>query len=276
LTKGVPLTIGRLRGLGPAALEPRARLSWAGYGGDVAEQILPGAVAVVLASGSMNQIGDNLSEVSFPLAGRFMASWTLDSLRRVPEVVRTILVTRGNDVVRAEVVAREVPHLDVEVIEGGRSRHQSEHQAFQHLAKDIQSGTVDVILVHDADRPLCRPAMMQTAIAIAREVGGAVPLLDGHHLMAASSDGSIREIEPRPRYVRLQAPQAFRARSLFQAYEAASRAGFEAEDTHSSVQRFSDLEVRFFKGEERNMKIASSDDVFLAERILANDHHGLS
>lgn len=242
--------------------------------GHVAEQTSPGAVAIVLATGIVtHKSGD--CELSLSLAGRSLVSWTFDSLMRVPEVVRTILVTRTDAIVRAEVVLREFPDLDVEIIEGGRSRHHSERRALQHLARDIHSGAVDVVLVHDADRPLCRPEMMRAAITVAREVGGAVPALEGSHLVRLNPDGSLGTLERGHRYVRLQTPQAFRALPLLRAYEAAARVGYEAQDTHSSVQRFSDLEVRFFQGEERNMRVASADDLLLAERLLAKDRPGL-
>lgn len=171
----------------------------------MADETLPGAVAVVLAAGTVAQFGDD-SEVSLPLAGRSVVSWTLDSLMRVPELVRTILVTRAHDLVRAEVVRRHVPDLDLEIIEGGKSRHHSERKALQHLADDIQSGAVDVVLVHDADRPLCTPEMMQAASSIAREVGGAVPVLEGHDLIRVDSDGSMVASEHGRRYLRLQTP----------------------------------------------------------------------
>lgn len=230
-----------------------------------------GAVAVLLATGTATQVGDDETEVSRQLAGRRMVTWTLASLMQVPEVVRTVLVTRTEDILGAEAVRQDFPDLDIETIEGTTSRHDSVHKALQHLADDIRSGTVDVVLVHDAARPLCRPGMMQTAISIARADGGAVPALDGRHLMHVASDGSIVPPEPDQRYMRVQTPQAFRASPLFRAYGEAARIGFEDEDPYASVQRFSDLDVRFFDGEERNLRVVSADDMFLAERLLTKE-----
>jgi 2-C-methyl-D-erythritol 4-phosphate cytidylyltransferase len=109
-----------------------------------------------------------------PLAGRRMLSWSLGAILEVPELVRTILVIRPDDRARAvKTLDREVPDLAVEIIDGGGSRHQSEHCAMEYLAPDIESGEVDIVLIHDAARPLAGPGMMRAAISVARQFGGA-------------------------------------------------------------------------------------------------------
>ena len=44
--------------------------------------------------------------------------------------------------------------------------------------------------------------------------------------------------------------------------------GFEGTDTSSCVERFTDLEVRTFRGEQRNLKVTYADDIAVAERLL--------
>ena len=56
----------------------------------------------------------------------------------------------------------------------------------------------------------------------------------------------------------------------------AAQADFEGGDTSSSVERFSELKVRSFQGDERNLKVTYPHDLFLAERLLANSHYRLT
>ena len=71
----------------------------------------------------------------------------------------------------------ELPGATVELVEGGDSRHASEFNVLRYLADDIESGAVDVVLIHDAARPLAGCDMFVTALSVAREFGGAIPAL---------------------------------------------------------------------------------------------------
>jgi 2-C-methyl-D-erythritol 4-phosphate cytidylyltransferase len=146
----------------------------------------------------------------------------------------------------------------------------------QYLAPDIESGAVDVVLIHDAARPLAGPGMMRSAISVAREFGGAVPALEAHDLVKVDADGNLDSLETERNLIRVQTPQAFRAAPLLRAYGEAVKAEFEGTDTSSSVERFSDLEVRSFQGDERNLKVTYAHDLFLAERLLADNHFRLT
>jgi 2-C-methyl-D-erythritol 4-phosphate cytidylyltransferase len=172
-------------------------------------------------------------------------------------------------------VDREVPDLDIEIVDGGESRHQSEHNALEYLASDIDSGAVDIVLIHDAARPLAGPGMMRAAISVARTFGGAVPGVEAHDLVTMDEEGNLSQLKPAARYVRVQTPQAFQAAPLLHAFREATSSNFEGTDTSSSVERFSDIDVRTFQGDPRNLKVTYSQDLFLAERLLADTDYRL-
>lgn len=222
--------------------------------------------AVVLAAGKGSRMGAEGNKAYLTIAGRAMVAWSLAAVLAVPEVTRTLLVTRGVDLDLArEVIEHEVAG-DVEVIEGGASRHESELLALRHLAPDIEAGRIDVVLLHDGARPLADAAMMREAVDVARRYGGAVPGFGGGDIVEVGPDGAVRAAGPG--LVRVQTPQAFRAPELLAAYGAAEREGFEGTDTSSSVERFSDLAVRVFPGRESNIKVTYAPDQALAERLL--------
>lgn len=233
-------------------------------------------MAVVLAGGRGTRVGADGNKAYLPLAGRRMVSWTLESLSDVPEVERIVLVTRAEDTARArDTLRRELPGLAVEIVEGGRSRHESELKALRYLADDIREGTVRVVLIHDAARPLAGPGLMRAALQVAQEFGGAVPTLPSHDLIRVD-DTVVSPVDQDDSLVRVQTPQAFRAKPLLHAYEAAQQAAFEGTDTSASVERFSDVDVRAFQGDERNLKVTYAHDLFLAERLLADTHYRLT
>ncbi|WP_084497370.1 IspD/TarI family cytidylyltransferase [Nocardia amamiensis] len=228
-----------------------------------------GAAAVVLAAGTGSRMGTDGNKAYLPIAGLGMVSWTLEAVRAVPEFTRTLLVTRIVDLPNAaKILDREVPDLDVEVIVGGASRHESEYHALQHLAPAIEAGTIDTVVIHDAARPLAGAEMMRMAVSTARRFGGAVPALAVDDVVTIHPDGNVTDPGFADQLVRVQTPQAFRAKPLLEAYRAAELAGFEGTDTSASVERFTDLRVRIFPGDERNIKVTYAHDLFLAERLL--------
>lgn len=228
------------------------------------------AAAVVLASGSGSRFGSELNKAYLPLGGRPVASWSLDTLGHLPGVGTVLLVARPQDAEHVAAVRAGLPNgSSVEVVTGGRDRQESELLALRHLAGRIDSGAVDTVLLHDAARPLVGTELAAEVLVLAREHGGAVPGVECTDLVVAAESGTGLA-EPLPgRAVRAQTPQGFRAEPLLAAYEAAARQGFTGTDTASCVQQFTELAVRWARGDESNIKVTHPADVAIAERVLA-------
>ncbi|AEF39335.1 2-C-methyl-D-erythritol 4-phosphate cytidylyltransferase [Hoyosella subflava DQS3-9A1] len=213
-------------------------------------------------------MGSEGNKVFLPLAGRSLLSWTLTAVSETPEFERTILVIRPEDRALVDsILERDAADNAIEVIEGGSTRHESEFNALKHLAADIEAESIDVVVVHDAARPLAGVDMMRAAVSVAHEFGGAVPALPAAGLVRVNAEGEICAVPERD-LVRVQTPQAFRAQPLLMAFEAAVAAGFEGTDTAASVENFADLTIRTFPGSERNLKVTFAHDLSLAERLL--------
>lgn len=223
------------------------------------------AVGVVLAAGLGARVGADGNKAYLPLAGRSMVAWSLNVVTRVPEIARTVLVyRRGERDLAGDTVTAELPAVTAELVEGGESRHASEFNVLRYLADDIESGAVDVVLIHDAARPLAGLDMFVTALSVAREFGGAIPALTIPDVVL----GGIEPTSGGANLVRVQTPQAFRARPLLHAYRAAAADGFEGTDTSSCIEKYTDEQVRTFPGEEGNLKVTYAHDVALAGCLL--------
>jgi 2-C-methyl-D-erythritol 4-phosphate cytidylyltransferase len=228
----------------------------------------PDAVAVVLAAGLGTRVGADGNKAYLRIAGRSMVAWSIETLTRVPEIARTVLVfRRGEYELARDTLRSEVPTATVEFVEGGDTRHASESNVLRYLATDIDSGAVDVVVIHDAARPVAGPDMFVTALSVAREFGGAIPAIPVADVIR-TSDHDVELLAGSAALVRVQTPQAFRAATLLQAYRAAEREGFEGTDTSSCVEAFTDVEIRTFRGEQRNLKVTYAADIAVAERLL--------
>lgn len=227
-------------------------------------------MGVVLAAGLGTRVGADGNKAYLPLAGRSMVSWSLDAVTHVPGITRTVLVfRRGERELAEDTVQRELGSANVEFVEGGDSRHASEFNVLSYLAADIEAGAVDVVLIHDAARPIAGPDMFVTALSVARAFGGALPAVTVPDVVKTGA-GGLESLSGMGRLVRVQTPQAFRALPLLRAYQAANREGFEGTDTSSCIETFGDVDVRTFDGEERNLKVTYARDIAVAEALLTN------
>lgn len=237
------------------------------------------AAAVVLAGGSGTRLGAGRNKVYLSLAGRPVLAWSLATFARMPEIGPIVLVVRPADHAAAHALLRadDPPGLvDVEVVDGGTTRQESELCGLRRLADRITAGEVDAVLVHDGARPLMTEALARAVLDAARVHGGAVPGVPCGELAVVEtvteSDGPCdpedeRLTGPAPSgLVAVQTPQGFRAAPLLAACDAAARAGFVGTDTASYVERFSRLSTRWVPGDERNIKITYPSDLRVAEQ----------
>jgi 2-C-methyl-D-erythritol 4-phosphate cytidylyltransferase len=220
------------------------------------------AAGVVLAGGSGSRVGREINKVYLPISGRPVLRWSLEALASNPDIGVLVLVTRPQDV---EFVTKVVDGIDVEVVSGGDSRQASELAALRQLTGRINSGEIDTVLIHDGARPLVSKELVAAVLQAARDHGGAIPGLPSEDLARATND----HVEPiTGELVTVQTPQGFRAKPLLAAYEQAAAEGFTGTDTASCIERFTDIEVHWVPGEQRNLKITFGHDLVVAERIL--------
>jgi 2-C-methyl-D-erythritol 4-phosphate cytidylyltransferase len=230
---------------------------------------------IVLAAGSGTRVGNSRNKVYLPLAGRRIVTWSLELLDRIPDIGRLVLVVRDDDrELASEILERELPGVPVDLVTGGETRHESEYRALLHLADEIREGAIDVVLVHDAARPLAPARIVEEVLATAVRTGSAIPALPVDDVVGVDEAGRVSQAE-RTGMVRVQTPQAFRGGPLLAAYQAAATDGFTGTDTAACVERYEGIPVQVVAGDPRNIKVTYADDLFTAELILTTSGYEL-
>lgn len=156
----------------------------------------------------------------------------------------------------------------VEFVAGGEHRQQS----VEHALNAISAAPDDVILVHDAVRPLVTPEIIHDVIEAAKKYGAAIaglPAVDTVKQVERTSEGAIvKATIPRAGVVLAQTPQGFRYSVIKKAFDEASADGFTGTDEASLAER-SGHEVAVVMGSPRNIKITNPGDMELAEFYLS-------
>jgi 2-C-methyl-D-erythritol 4-phosphate cytidylyltransferase len=216
------------------------------------------------------------NKVFLALGGKPILVRTIEAFLRTHAVDELVLVAHPAEVAycHAEIVQRYSLDRISAVIPGGGSRHDSEDCALAHLRSRIESGEVEIVLIHDGARPFVPPKEIDKLVQAARANGGAIlaaPLADDEVILLTAKDGSILTAYAPAELARAHTPQAFAARTLLTAYDQARADGFNGTDTASSVERAGG-KVFIVWSTAPNIKVTTPDDLLRAEALLASSH----
>jgi len=166
----------------------------------------------------------------------------------------------------AELVADPPEWLQHERIvsgEGGAERMDSVRLALARLPQDT-----DIVLIHDAARPLLTHALIDRCLdAVAVDTGAiaALPSSDTIHLV--DKHGIIQSTPARESLWRAQTPQAFPYAMITNAHQRAAAEGRQFTDD-AALAVFYGWNVRVVQGEAANLKVTVASDLLIAERLL--------
>ncbi|PSK97058.1 2-C-methyl-D-erythritol 4-phosphate cytidylyltransferase [Murinocardiopsis flavida] len=232
----------------------------------------PRVTAAVLAGGVGARMGAGRPKQLMPLAGRPVIEHSIAAFCAAPEVDDVIVLMVGDHVPEVEKIVSDGGYAKVtRVLPGGADRTATSWAAISAVA----GGDDDLLLLHDAVRPLVAPATIGACVAAlgtAGAVGVAVPSNDTVVRVAPGAAGgdSVAEVVDRSSLRRMQTPQGFRLGVVRRAYELAlADPGLAATDDCGVVLRYlPGEEVRVIAGTEANIKVTHPGDIEVAEALL--------
>jgi 2-C-methyl-D-erythritol 4-phosphate cytidylyltransferase len=205
------------------------------------------------------------------LAGTPILIHTLRKFAAVDAVTEIWIALRENEIEgfseRLRKEKKDVLTKKVELVIGGEHRQQSVANALNL----ITAAPDDIVLVHDAVRPLVTPEIIHDVIEAAKKYGAAIaglPAVDTVKQVERTAEGAIvKATIPRAGVVLAQTPQGFHYSVIKKAFDEAAADGFTGTDEASLAER-SGHEVAVVMGSPRNIKITNPADMELAEFYL--------
>lgn len=222
--------------------------------------------AVVPAAGRGERLGPGTPKALRPLGGVPMLVHSVRVLARARAVDLVVVAAPAEDVSEVRrILADHDAGAEVRVVAGGDSRQDSVRRALAELPPDV-----DVVLVHDAARPLVPVEVVDSVVGAVRAGAVAVvpvlPLADTVKRVAL--DGTVLETLDRSALRAVQTPQGFVRAVLAAAHDAAAAQGTDATDDAGLVEA-AGHPVRVVAGAEEAFKVTRPLDLVLAEAVLA-------
>lgn len=219
---------------------------------------------IVPAAGVGSRFGSSTPKQYLLLDGLPVLAHTLQTILSITDVSAIVVAISPEDRFFDQMVGMmTVPTDRVHTVIGGSERWQSVMNALHHSALNH----ADIILVHDAVRPLASPNLFHRVISAARDYPAVVPGIPiSDTIKEVRSDGFVHHTIHREALRSIQTPQGFQADILRTSYE---RVQTNVTDDASLAEQ-NGVPPFVVAGEPWNLKITTATDLTLAECLIRN------
>ena len=210
------------------------------------------AVALVVAAGRGERLGKPVPKAFANLAGRPMVEWSVATLQRVAAVTEIVVALPSGVAAPGGTIG----------VPGGSERSHSVRAALAAASDD------DVVVVHDAARPLVTPELVRACLDALGDADAAIAAAPVTDTIKECADGRVVRTLDRSRLWAVQTPQVFRRAALQRALDQDHAAIGAATDDASLVEAMGGT-VRVVPAPRENLKVTTELDLRVAEMLLA-------
>jgi len=216
---------------------------------------------LIAAAGAGSRMG-GVRKQFLELAGEPILVHALRPFLAHPDLVLAVVALPAEEAMRPPTWLTELDPR-IRIVAGGAQRGDSIRRALDVVPEDV-----DVVLVHDAARPLVSASIIDRVVTAAAGGHGAVagiPVVDT--LKVVDPAGRVVATEDRARFRRAQTPQGFPRPMLMEAYRRAEAEGTQGTDDAALVENCG-ASVVIVDDTAENFKVTSRGDLQFAEAIL--------
>ena len=212
----------------------------------------PRIAAILVAGGSGTRLGAAVPKQFLMLGGRPV-------IRHAAEALGDVLLQPVGDPAAIGAALAGIAHLPP--VAGGATRQASVRAGLEALAPHAP----DIVLVHDAARPVVPAGTVAALVAALAECPGAIPAVPVADTLKRATAGRIEATVPRADLFRAQTPQAFRFPLLLELHRAAA----EGATDDAAILEAAGHPVALVPGDERNVKLTFREDFVRLENVIA-------
>ena len=226
-------------------------------------------VALIIAGGSGHRMGQDIPKQFITVNERPVIVYTLEAFENHPEIdtIAVVCIEGWETVLWAYAKQFNITKLKY-VVPGGENGQSSIRNGVYELEKHFDSG--DIVLIHDAIRPMVSAEIISDNIRVAREHGNAIAVVPCAEAMMQTDDGVISTGSyPRNRLKRTQTPQAFYIGQICDLHRKALEAGVTNSVASCTLMIEMGKQVYFSAGSEKNIKLTTVEDIDIFKALLA-------
>jgi len=219
--------------------------------------------AIIVAAGLGTRLNSKIPKPLVMLKGKPIFVYTLEIFEKSSLVDSIILVVHEQNFIKFSKLCREYDFKKLKsIIIGGETRCDSVGNGLKVLKEDTE-----IVIIHDGARPLVSERIIDESIQLCKDyeaVVAAVPVKPTIKKVNLQ-DMVVEATLDRHQLWEIQTPQVFKKDIILKAHQ--QEKGSLATDDAFLVERMG-VPVKVLKGDYRNIKVTTQEDLVLAEGLL--------
>ena len=226
-------------------------------------------IALLIAGGSGNRMHQDIPKQFITVNERPVIVYTLEAFEKHPEIdaIAVVCIQGWEQVLWAYAKQFNITKLKY-VVPGGKNGQDSIRNGVFALEEHFDAE--DLVLIHDAIRPMVSAEIISDNIRVAKEYGSAVAVIPCAEAMMQTDDGVVSTGSyPRNRLKRTQTPQAFRIGDICELHRRALKMGITNSVASCTLKIEMGEQIYFSAGSEKNIKLTTVEDIDIFKALLA-------
>ncbi len=225
-------------------------------------------IAMIIAGGSGSRMHQDIPKQFLTVNEKPVIIYTLEVFQKHPAVDEIVVVCiEGWEKVLWAYIKQFSLTKVTAVVTGGHCGQNSIYRGLREIQKDHSPD--DIVLVHDAIRPMVSEEIISDCINKTMEYGCGIACIPCVEVMLISKDQKTStEVFDRDCLKRTQTPQGFRLGKLWAVHQQALERGVT--DSIASCMLMIEMgeSVHFSKGSEKNLKLTTVEDIDIFKALL--------
>ena len=225
-------------------------------------------IALIIAGGKGMRMHQDIPKQFLNVNDKPIIIYTLEAFQRHPDIdaIEVVCLEGWKEILVAYAKQYGITKLE-KVVNGGDCGQASIHNGIIDLMERYDRS--DLVLVHDAIRPMLSQDIISDNIAKCRKYGSAVTVIPCMEAMLLSEDKICSEKSiPRDQLLRTQTPQTFPLGTIYDLHKEAKEKGITNSVASCTLMVELGRKIYFAVGSEKNIKITTMDDLDIFKALL--------
>jgi len=212
--------------------------------------------AIILAAGEGKRSGLDFPKQFFEINGKPIICYTIEKFLEIKKIEIILVVNKNKN---WEKILSNYKNLsNISIVKGGKRRYDSVKNGLKFIKDE------GIVAIHDGARPLLSKSLIKNLFKNALKNNNAIPYINLKDTIRKVDQNKNKSLN-RKNYVLIQTPQVFQSSEIKKAYKQKFNNKFTDD---SNVFESLNKKINLIKGEEKNFKITTKNDLKLAKNYL--------
>lgn len=226
-------------------------------------------IALIIAGGVGARMHQDIPKQFINVYDKPVIIYTLEAFQQHPNIdaIEVVCLDGWHDILRAYARQFNITKLE-NIVSGGVVGQDSIRNGLFDLAERHHDPD-DIVLIHDAIRPMVSADIISDNIRVCRKYGNAITVVPCTAAMLKTMDGNISsEVIPRDNLKSTQTPQTFFLQEIVEVHKEALKRGITNSIASCTLYIEMGKPVYLSIGSEKNLKLTTSEDIEIFMALL--------